>query len=186
MVNILVGVDDSEYGVLAFQRALRFARPGIDTIFLLTVLDAKHHPEKRGLRRAFSSTDAVTTHHKSLPGFHALENKRHFMKFCSEKDINAVSLTEYGAPKDIITAAVASHSIDLVIVGSRGRGSAKKALLGSTCDYCLKTLNIPVLVVKKLDHMYEFGLPHAPYAHSSLPVAGPSFATVTRTTLPAQ
>jgi nucleotide-binding universal stress UspA family protein len=193
MVNILVGIDDSEYGVLAFQRALRLARPGEDSIFLLTVLGQKYaggKGDKRSIWKSSSNQEIRTVemreqieigsppmssvvHSKGLPGWHALENKRHFMKFASEKGTRCVNLTEYGNPRDVIPKVVDANAIDLVIMGSRGQGFARRALLGSTCDYCLKVLRVPILVVKKLEHMREYGLPYVPYAHRALPVAGP-------------
>eukprot|EP01112_Ceratiomyxa_fruticulosa_P014993 TRINITY_DN4358_c0_g1_i3.p1 TRINITY_DN4358_c0_g1~~TRINITY_DN4358_c0_g1_i3.p1 ORF type:complete len:315 (-),score=57.50 TRINITY_DN4358_c0_g1_i3:207-1151(-) len=186
MVNILVGVDDSEFAVLACKRALRIAKPGEDTIYFLTVLGTKSKVLPRGMQKSLSSYEIGSragpssggiAHPKGSAEWHALENKRHFMRFCSEKGVKAVSCTEYGNPKDIIPRAVDEHHIDFVILGSRGHGSAKRAFLGSTCDYCLKVLRVPVLVVKQFEYMKEYGLPYAPYSHPSLPVAAPPYAT---------
>ncbi len=41
-----------------------------------------------------------------------------------------------------------SNGIDLVIIGSRGRGSIKEIFLGSTSNYVLHKSPIPVMVVK--------------------------------------
>ena len=39
-------------------------------------------------------------------------------------------------------------NLDMVIIGSRGRGSVKGALLGSVSKYILDKSKIPVLIVK--------------------------------------
>jgi nucleotide-binding universal stress UspA family protein len=41
-----------------------------------------------------------------------------------------------------------SNGIDLVVIGSRGRGQIKEIFLGSTSNYVLHKLPIPVMVVK--------------------------------------
>ena len=39
-------------------------------------------------------------------------------------------------------------NVDMVIIGSRGRGSVKGALLGSVSKYILDKSKVPVLIVK--------------------------------------
>lgn len=58
-----VGVDNSGYGIFAFQRALRLAKEG-DTMFLLTVADPK-----------------------SKAANIAAENKKTFRKICLERKV---------------------------------------------------------------------------------------------------
>ncbi len=41
-----------------------------------------------------------------------------------------------------------SNGIDLVVMGSRGRGSIKEIFLGSTSNYVLHKSPIPVMIVK--------------------------------------
>lgn len=40
------------------------------------------------------------------------------------------------------------NGIDLVVIGSRGRGSIKEIFLGSTSNYVLHKSSIPIMVVK--------------------------------------
>nr|GMD44331.1 Adenine nucleotide alpha hydrolases-like superfamily protein [Ipomoea batatas] len=39
-------------------------------------------------------------------------------------------------------------AVDLVVVGSRGLGQIKRAVLGSVSDYCAHHARCPVLIVK--------------------------------------
>jgi nucleotide-binding universal stress UspA family protein len=40
------------------------------------------------------------------------------------------------------------NKVDLIVVGSRGRGSAKEIFFGSTSNYILHKAKMPVIVVK--------------------------------------
>lgn len=44
---------------------------------------------------------------------------------------------------------VADESVDLLIMGSRGLGAVKRAVLGSVSDYCVANAECPVLIVRK-------------------------------------
>ncbi len=55
---------------------------------------------------------------------------------------------ETGNPGEKITKIANSGGFDLVVIGSRGRGSAKEMFLGSTSNQVLHKVNVPVVVVK--------------------------------------
>ncbi len=40
------------------------------------------------------------------------------------------------------------NKIDIIIIGSRGRGAAKEMIFGSTCHHVLHASKLPVLIVK--------------------------------------
>jgi len=132
-MNFLVGVDDSGYGILSFQRALRIAGPG-DTLYLLTINE------------------------KAKEGRIAEENKRTFKQVCLEKKIKCVSLTESGSAREIFLRKIDELHIDILVLGVRSRSTLRKAVLGSTTDYCLRFAPCSVLVAKKSDAVVD-----APY-----------------------
>jgi nucleotide-binding universal stress UspA family protein len=68
---------------------------------------------------------------------------------CSKYGIVAEILTEVGNPKEAICEAVDKLNIQLLVLGSQGRGVIKRALLGSVSNYCAHNAKCPVLVVKK-------------------------------------
>lgn len=69
-------------------------------------------------------------------------------EICKEKSVNAKTLILEGDPKEKICQGVEEMNIDLLIIGSRGLGQIKRALLGSVSDYCIRHASCPVLVVK--------------------------------------
>jgi len=129
-MNFLVGVDDSGYGILAFQRALRVAGTG-DTLFLLTVTE------------------------KPKQGRLAEENKKTFRKICLEKKINCVCLKESGNAREVFMRKVDELHIEILVLGVRSQSTLRKAVLGSTTDYCLRFGSCAVLVAKKSDTVID-------------------------------
>lgn len=55
---------------------------------------------------------------------------------------------ETGNPGEKITKIANSGGYDLIVIGSRGRGSTKEMFLGSTSNHVLHKANAPVIVVK--------------------------------------
>ncbi|KAF9618213.1 hypothetical protein IFM89_000682 [Coptis chinensis] len=54
-----------------------------------------------------------------------------------------------GDAKDKICEILEKLGADMLVIGSHGYGSIKRALLGSVSDYCSKTAKCPVLIVKR-------------------------------------
>ena len=69
---------------------------------------------------------------------------------CEENDVKFSTEIRTGDVKTTIEKmANDDHmNIDMVIIGSRGRGSVKGALLGSVSKYVLDKSKVPVLIVK--------------------------------------
>jgi nucleotide-binding universal stress UspA family protein len=64
------------------------------------------------------------------------------------KDVKVDEVLIFGNPRhDMKKIAEKSHS-DLVIIGSHGRSGLEKILMGSVAENALKTVDVPVLLVK--------------------------------------
>ncbi|GAB2263918.1 hypothetical protein Droror1_Dr00026052 [Drosera rotundifolia] len=70
------------------------------------------------------------------------------LKMCEARHVRAETVILEGDPKDMICEAVEKMQMDMLVVGSRGRGQIKRALLGSVSDYCAHHASCPVLIVK--------------------------------------
>ena len=53
-----------------------------------------------------------------------------------------------GSPGESVVEAAASEQVDLVVVGSHGRGSMGRLLIGSVSDHVVRHAPCPVLVVR--------------------------------------
>jgi len=62
--------------------------------------------------------------------------------------VHAEFLLWAGDPAEAIAAAAGSEHADILVVGSRGRRGAGRALLGSVSDQLIRTASCPVLVVR--------------------------------------
>ncbi|KAL8259768.1 hypothetical protein R6Q59_027721 [Mikania micrantha] len=69
-------------------------------------------------------------------------------ELCDQHKIKAEYLVLRGNPKEILVEAVEQMDIDLLVVGSRGLGQIKRAVLGSISDYCAHHAKCPVLIVR--------------------------------------
>jgi nucleotide-binding universal stress UspA family protein len=138
--NVLVSVDDSQHAQQALTEAIDLAsRTGAR----LTILTAVPPPPAW----AFSTPGAGAA--GELVG----EFEREFEKINSDAaarvpDTIAVTriVTREPIQKALLARIVAGHH-DLVMMGSRGRGGMRSALLGSVSHFVLHHSPVPVLIV---------------------------------------
>src|SRR5450759_3967421 len=60
----------------------------------------------------------------------------------------ATCLVWEGEPGEAIVAASDSENVDLIVVGSHGRGSVGRFFIGSVSDYVVRHAHCPVMVVR--------------------------------------
>lgn len=58
------------------------------------------------------------------------------------------TLVLHGAPAEALAQACEASDVEMVVVGSRGQGSVRRALLGSVSDRLVNIAPKPVLVVR--------------------------------------
>ncbi|XP_059457859.1 universal stress protein A-like protein [Corylus avellana] len=68
---------------------------------------------------------------------------------CAKHGIVANTMTQVGDPKSTIHEAVEKLNIQLLVLGSHGRGAIQRVFLGSISNYCVQYVKCPVLVVRK-------------------------------------
>lgn len=54
-----------------------------------------------------------------------------------------------GRPSEEVLAFASRESVDLIVVGTHGRGALGKALLGSVADHVIRQADCPVMIVRK-------------------------------------
>ncbi|TVU30620.1 hypothetical protein EJB05_22250, partial [Eragrostis curvula] len=66
----------------------------------------------------------------------------------SQRKVNAEAAVVEGEPREALCQAAADMGAGLLVVGSRGLGTIKRAFLGSVSDYCAHHATCPIMVVK--------------------------------------
>ncbi|PWA36883.1 universal stress protein A [Artemisia annua] len=94
------------------------------------------------------ATPAVMDSVKKAQEQSASEVLSRVSKLCQQYMIKAETMVIRGNPKEMIVEAVEQMNADLLVVGSRGLGQIKRALLGSVSDYCVHHAKCPVLIVR--------------------------------------
>ena len=69
-------------------------------------------------------------------------------KYAAQNGVDLKEKISYGNAGTEIADYAQKNKMDLIVIGSRGRGSVKEAFFGSTSNYVLHKSKVPVLVVK--------------------------------------
>ena len=64
-----------------------------------------------------------------------------------ERDLSVVESVVAGRPHAEIARYAEANDIDMIVMGSAGRGGVRRALLGSVAERTVRTATVPVLVV---------------------------------------
>jgi nucleotide-binding universal stress UspA family protein len=135
--NILVAVDGSKESKLALADAIDLA---LDSNARLTVAHVQN-PAPGFARSTPVGAAAVS----ELPEYHSKVLRE--MVELVPKELPVTTLLLEGNPAHAIVKAAKKYEHDLIVIGSRGRGRATAALLGSVSHAVLHEAEVPVLVV---------------------------------------
>ena len=124
-MKILVGLDGSDYSTWALMEAISIAKKFSGHITVITVY-------KRGSKDSATKTQ--------LKAKQLLEEEKLDSRLSSILGSN---------PSRALVDAAENEKFDLIVVGSRGLGSAASFILGSVSKQVVLKANCDVLVVKK-------------------------------------
>lgn len=156
MINlkrILTATDFSRHSQVALQYAAAFAKAFHAEVYLCHVLET---PD-------FLSNFPPVSEGYFPPNLGELQEK-HARVQC-EQVLASVGLSQaqvlllHGRPYHEIVQAAREEEIDLIILGTHGRGAVAHMLLGSIAERVVRTASCPVLTVRAGEH--EFVSPPA-------------------------
>lgn len=154
MINlkrILVATDFSDHAAVAVKYAAAFAEAFDSEVILCHVVEA---PD-------LISQIPPTGEGYFPPNFQEQQRKAAEVecgKILEEKGIkNGRVLTVEGSPFFEIVRAAKAEDVDLIIVGTHGRGAIAHVLLGSVAEKVVRKASCPVLTVREGEH--EFVMP---------------------------
>ncbi|KAI7747357.1 hypothetical protein M8C21_007990 [Ambrosia artemisiifolia] len=157
MMKIWIAVDESEGSFYALEWALRhlFLRhDATDKVSALNVTVVHVQPPFQPTYTALSTGPVLFSTSEARESVMKAEEESaakviaRASELCDQHKIKAEFLVLKGKPKEILVESVEQMDIDLLVVGSRGLGQIKRAVLGSISDYCAHHANCPVLIVR--------------------------------------
>ncbi|MDO5049331.1 MAG: universal stress protein [Actinomycetaceae bacterium] len=141
--RIVVGVDGSEVAQVAFEKAVE------ETILWDAKLDAiAAVPIATGM--GMFSWLPTTIDRDALNREMEEELRESTAKIAGDRNVDIKQHVIDGAPAQLLTEF--STAVDLIVVGTRGRGGFKGMLLGSTSQTVLSHSTCPVMVVPSVRH----------------------------------
>jgi nucleotide-binding universal stress UspA family protein len=140
MQRILVGVDGSDASTKAAQFAAEIAtRFGARLTLAYAIPRLVLPPDAYGL-----SVADVDEEHRAF----AEKLLAHALARAGEGDVRADTVVLDGPAAETLAEAAQEKDVDLVVVGSHGRGAVARMLLGSVSDRLVHICPKPVLVVR--------------------------------------
>ena len=136
--KILVPLDGSKNSHRGLEMAIGIARQCEATLTGLISIETPPYSEFKGVG---SVSKAVSKEAKKI-----MESAK---TLAAKNGIVFKSKIMHGnVGYNIVKTAQSKENYDMIIIGSRGRGSVKEMFFGSTSNYVIHTAKIPVLVVK--------------------------------------
>jgi len=135
MENVIVGYDGSDQAKRALDRAAEYGQAGAKVTVVSTAGVERHSARSMGRRDEDNQSEVSSELDEGVAALKA-------------KGVHALSIYGEGDAADVLIEAAKEAGADLVIVGTRGLGGAKRALLGSTSTKVAHNAPCDVLIVR--------------------------------------
>jgi nucleotide-binding universal stress UspA family protein len=136
--KILITTDASENNIPTIERGLSIARTCGSKVYATYVMDVNSFNSV--------SADIVAGNIYQMLRDEADAAVKRIKSMAGETDVETVILE--GNPAIEIVKFAASHGVDLIVIGTRGKHGLERLLLGSVADSVIRTAGCNVLVVK--------------------------------------
>ncbi|ORX81671.1 adenine nucleotide alpha hydrolases-like protein [Basidiobolus meristosporus CBS 931.73] len=145
---VLIPVDESSSSKYAINWSIEnFLRPETDMVVLIHVRPLYASSGNFATSYVEMGGYATTVEDQYRDGSHKLLIE--FTRLLKQRNILSQAFAMRGDARDEILRKSVEVKADLVIMGSRGLGTIKRALLGSVSDYCAHHLTMPLIIVKE-------------------------------------
>lgn len=148
--KVMVAIDDSEFSEYALTWALKTLGSTLLDSELL-IYTARTPVDISYLYASSWGTSELIKELKESEKKASFDLLMKAKTTCENYGITAEGIAEIGDAKVTICNAVEKLNVQLLVVGSHGRGAVTRTILGSVSNYCVHHAKCPVLVVKKTD-----------------------------------
>jgi universal stress protein A len=145
--KILVPIDFSEHSKTTVSYATKTAASHGSTIYLLHVFQIPDYVVTPYARRRQNCAEVQS--HVDAAEQEARETLEAFAAELSKKGIKVQPYFRVGYPFDEIVLMAKHFNVDLIVIGSHGRGALSRLLVGSTAERVVEHAPCPVLVVRE-------------------------------------
>ncbi|XP_052200027.1 universal stress protein A-like protein [Diospyros lotus] len=147
--KVMVAIDESDCSLYALDWTLRNLRDSManSELLLLTVQPLSDYGYLYASSMGAAPPQLIRSFQESQEKV-AVALLEKAKEICSENGVAAETMSEVGDPKEAICEAVEKLHVQLLVLGSHGRGALKRVFLGSVSNYCVQNAKCPVLVVK--------------------------------------
>jgi len=139
MIKILVPVDGSAGSDKAVRFAIFLAEGKNKEIILINVQPSYNTPN---IKRFFSQ-EQIRSFQEEL----SKEVLDHTLEITNSFSIPVRTVIRIGDPGKEICAEAKENSIDFIVMGYRGLGAVKRAIMGSVATHVLHETTCPVMIV---------------------------------------
>ena len=140
--SILLPTDGSDPAEAAAARGVDLAERLDATVHCFSVAD----------KTIAGELDALVPDHDSGSANpltdEADDNAKRVAATATDCDVDCVSATATGDPAEEIVAYADEKGLDMIVMGTHGRGGFQRAVVGSVTDDVTRTANVPVLSVR--------------------------------------
>jgi nucleotide-binding universal stress UspA family protein len=139
MNHILVAVDGSDCAKRALETAISFAQKFNAKVTTINVFMPPYLPPEPYVSVSATLEESVRKYGEQVA--------QEAAKFAESQGVKAEWICATGAPAELIVDTALAQGCDLVVVGSRGRGAVRRALLGSVSSRLAHICTVPLLIV---------------------------------------
>lgn len=140
-MKILLPVDGSEHSLDAVRHVIALVRDGLEARVVLVNVQEPTYLYEMVLAPSADVLERVS----GAAGHHSMEAAEDLLR---QADIEFEKELLSGEPAPTILEAGERFDCDAVVMGARGRGLARSALLGSVSQRVLRGSPVPVTIVK--------------------------------------
>ncbi|MFD1900803.1 universal stress protein [Enterococcus termitis] len=140
--NILVGVDGSDQGNLAFEQAIEVARRNNGRVIVAHVIENQIYT-----MMGYSSLNDNLLDHETETAKELLADCENYAKSVEFTQVETV--VTYGSAKDVMCNDLPKkYDVDLIMVGQSGLNAVERFMVGSVSSYIIRNAPCDVLIVR--------------------------------------